>query len=992
MTEVMDVKALIINDVLYTDRTVSAPIEIIDGVTRTTYTFSGTANNPVYGAHQLSDISIYVDRDSAGLETIHVDIPAALIPLRLTNILQNSDGQVISYTSNSVFPFRLVYSVGLQDGVLNDDGSVNISNVSSQYIAENTVDGRVRFYEGQFSGNPESGTVGNLGRTIGDACVTYTPALDNPFYYVEEDTPLYVLQDGIDAGGIGAIDEQVLKPASGEFDPDQTYYFQIQYYEATGSGTVPAAVKVARWVARPGASIRETSIGHDPITGALFLREGEPRLGNLNDFLREKGDDNRTDTAQVYLYLSHVDPNLPGNENSYHSFEVYHGNNGLLSASLPNGTLAVTKEVVNGDSAAQEEFQFQITLDEPSEGDLSSSDSVTWAGNIGTFTLANGETMTFTFGQDHTNGIGWCVQEVPPPAEEAQNWDVSVEATGSTASQDGMSASGTLFPSGSAAVTFTNTYITPTGTLTVRKEVTGDVIEADVSTFAFHLHLEEATGDPVTGGVMSAGQEVPLDVNGNYTFTLTSEQSRSFTVPAGTAWTVTETTDLSGSWETTANGRDGNVASGSIKQGETEAVLFTNRYTAPGILIVSKTATGGSGSEQFAFTLSHDGTQERFTLPSGGTRSFILPAGTVYTVAEIAHGEGWSTTVNGLSGSSFSGTVSAGQTTTAAFENTYSQTGTTDPSPGNGGSGGGGNQTHILRFQSNGGTAFADLERNSPFTVNPYDGHIPVRTGYVFTGWYQEAGLVNRISGEIQVTGIRTIYAGWQAATVPSMLNGQDHYAYVIGYADGSVRPYANITRAQVATIFFRLLDEEARQEYLTTTNSFPDVDESYWANTAISTMARLGVIYGRNSGLFDPNAPITRAEFAAICSRFDAGAVTGQSSLTDISGHWAEAEIERAVALGWVQGFTDGTFRPNQNITRAQAVTMINRVLCRLPEESGDLLDGMNTWTDCHKGDWYYLAMQEATNSHDFRHKAGGIHERWVVLREDPDWKQYEA
>ena len=297
----------------------------------------------------------------------------------------------------------------------------------------------------------------------------------------------------------------------------------------------------------------------------------------------------------------------------------------------------------------------------------------------------------------------------------------------------------------------------------------------------------------------------------------------------------------------------------------------------------------------------------------------------------------------------------------------------------------------ILRFESNGGTEFDDIERDEPFNYNPYD-NIPTRSGYRFTGWYRDSSLRNRLDDEdLRVTwGITTVYAGWAETSVPSMLNGSDHYAYIQGYSDGSVRPEANITRAQVATIFFRLLDEDVRDDNLTTYNTFPDVNEDYWANTAISTMASLGVINGRNNGNFDPNAYITRAEFAAICARFDDSDVTGVSTFTDIASHWAKDEIERAAALGWVQGYADGTFRPNAYITRAQAVTMINRVLNRLPEDADDLLSGMNVWTDCQEGDWYYLAIQEATNSHDFETK-NRVYETWTDLNSDPDWSRYE-
>ena len=306
------------------------------------------------------------------------------------------------------------------------------------------------------------------------------------------------------------------------------------------------------------------------------------------------------------------------------------------------------------------------------------------------------------------------------------------------------------------------------------------------------------------------------------------------------------------------------------------------------------------------------------------------------------------------------------------------------------------NDDCILYFESNGGTEFKKIDNGKDsFRINPYSDskygqHIPSRPGYRFTGWYRDEDLKNRIDGTFNVYTIVTIYAGWERTSVPSMLNGDDHYAYIQGYADGTVRPNANITRAQVATIFFRLLDEDVRSDYLTTYNPFPDVNADYWANTAISTMASLGVINGRNSGLFDPDAYITRAEFAAICARFDDSDASGFDSFTDTFGHWAEEEIGRAAALGWIQGYDDGTFRPNQYITRAQAVTMINRVLCRLPEDEDDLLPGMSVWTDCREGDWCYLAIQEATNSHDYVTK-DRVYETWTDLNRAPDWSRYE-
>ena len=226
--------------------------------------------------------------------------------------------------------------------------------------------------------------------------------------------------------------------------------------------------------------------------------------------------------------------------------------------------------------------------------------------------------------------------------------------------------------------------------------------------------------------------------------------------------------------------------------------------------------------------------------------------------------------------------------------------------------------------------------------------------------------------------------------TTPDLLNDSDHFAYVIGYMDGNVRPYGLISRAETTTIFFRLLKDSVRDGNLLTSNTYTDVADDYWANTAISTMTGLGIVQGRSTTTFDPKAPITRAQFAAICARFDTGKSSGTQSFTDIKGHWAEKYIERAAELGWIKGFEDGTFRPDTYITRAQAMTMINRVLNRIPEENSDLLAGMNTWPDCNPGDWFYLAVQEATNSHDFKHKAGN-YETWTKLMKNPDWTRYE-
>lgn len=305
-----------------------------------------------------------------------------------------------------------------------------------------------------------------------------------------------------------------------------------------------------------------------------------------------------------------------------------------------------------------------------------------------------------------------------------------------------------------------------------------------------------------------------------------------------------------------------------------------------------------------------------------------------------------------------------------------------------GGGGGGGSTSYILTYESNGGTSYKSESYSSGTTVQL--NKVPSREGYTFTGWYADKALTNKITS-IKMTSSKTVYAGWDATGVPDMLNGDDHFAYVIGYSDGTVRPNDNISRAEVATIFFRLLKADIRDGNLTSANTFTDVTADMWCNKSISTMASLGIVKGRTANFFDPDANITRAEFAAICARFDTNRTDGDSSFTDISGHWAEAEIERAATLGWIQGYSDHTFRPDNYITRAEAMTMINRVLNRLPEDTSDLLPDMKTWPDnSDTSVWYYLAVQEATNSHDFKHK-NEVNETWTEMNTNPDWTRYQ-
>mgnify|MGYP005943154959 CR=1 FL=1 len=226
---------------------------------------------------------------------------------------------------------------------------------------------------------------------------------------------------------------------------------------------------------------------------------------------------------------------------------------------------------------------------------------------------------------------------------------------------------------------------------------------------------------------------------------------------------------------------------------------------------------------------------------------------------------------------------------------------------------------------------------------------------------------------------------------VPTGLNGDDHYAYIVGYPNGNVEPNGNITRAEVATIFFRLLTEKVRTANSTQSNSLSDVTRGQWFNHAVSTLSSMGIVKGHNDGTFAPNAPITRAEFAAIAARFDDKNTDTSSKFTDIASHWAKNEIGIAANKGWINGYPDGTFRPNQYITRAEAMTLVNRVLNRLPENSSDLLNSMIKWPDNSDASaWYYLAVQEATNSHYYKTKENKF-EKWTELRKTRDWTELE-
>ena len=284
---------------------------------------------------------------------------------------------------------------------------------------------------------------------------------------------------------------------------------------------------------------------------------------------------------------------------------------------------------------------------------------------------------------------------------------------------------------------------------------------------------------------------------------------------------------------------------------------------------------------------------------------------------------------------------------------------------------------------------------------------VPTKEGYTFSGWKignADAENFKMPAHDVTIEGTFAKNSSGGSSgghhrrptvtipdDVPTGLNGDDHYAYIVGYPDKTVRPQNGITRAEVATIFFRLLTDETRNANSTKSNSYSDVAAGAWYNHAVSTLSAMGIVKGDSHGKFNPNAPITRAEFAAIAARFDDKANTTTADFSDIASHWAKNEISAASNNGWITGYPDGTFRPDNKITRAEAMTLVNRVLKRLPETEEDLHDDMIKWSDnSDVSQWFYLDVQEATNSHYYQTKENQF-EKWTKLRETRDWTELE-
>ena len=301
---------------------------------------------------------------------------------------------------------------------------------------------------------------------------------------------------------------------------------------------------------------------------------------------------------------------------------------------------------------------------------------------------------------------------------------------------------------------------------------------------------------------------------------------------------------------------------------------------------------------------------------------------------------------------------------------------------------------HTLTFDTMGGSKIApETVRHGLTVAKPKD---PVNGGYIFDGWYTDKTFRHRYDFSTPLTEDITIYAKWLLIVLPGVtvkkntpkLNTADHFAYVQGYPDGTVKPAGNITRAETAAILFRLMDEGSRKTYYSTKSGFRDVASGSWYNTYVATLNNAGVITDSSNGYFRPNEAITRAELAAMLANFTE--TTGAANyFNDVSAkYWAANAIAICAKLGWINGYPDGTFRPDKNVTRAELMAMINRATGRAPKSADAFLPGMKTWKDNTSDKWYYLDVQEATNSHSYTVKGS---ETWTALTSDPNWSLYE-
>lgn len=554
------VKAILWGNTLYRDPTNNG-----DG----SYTFYETVYSPAYGEQNLSSISIKVT-ENGRKQTLTVEIPAALIPLRV-NTLTMKDGTVEANESNGIYPMRLFYTVGMKDGVIDENGKVNPQAVTQEYLDKNTnPDGTVNFYSNLYSGHKQN--MAGVERTVGDANVTFEPSNTNPYYFNQEQVPLYT-------------DPDCTTPAKGPVDLSDTYYRNVTYYEDKAQPTAHVKITTSEY---------QTTDFETNADGQLCLKAGTYRISTLTSFIKDK-EGSTTNTAQASYYPTY-DKDAAGVQNG--QFTVYLGNNGVLSAPMATGSLTLSKQVEGAGADRAKSFTFTVTLKDANDASLTGSypyvggvlqnvegnPSAPDNGNLvlneqgsGTVTLTHGQTIT-------VRGLPVDATFTVSEAEANQDGYTTTVSVNGVASE---TATGTVGQS--STVAFTNTRAV--GSLTVTKTVTGDMGDKS-HPFAFSVTLTDANGDPMTGSVTytKSGKEgeseqgaLTLTDAGVGTFELTDGQSIAFnSLPVGTQYSVTETEADQNGYTTSvqavpsANVSETDVVSGTIVADGATTVTYTN--------------------------------------------------------------------------------------------------------------------------------------------------------------------------------------------------------------------------------------------------------------------------------------------------------------------------------------------------------------------------------------------------------------------------------
>ncbi len=976
-------------------------------------------------------LSVRVQKEIAtGVETVALAIPASLLPIIQYDVeIENTEtAPTIRLESNidSKSPITLLYEVKLADGINSD----TLPLLDSEYLAENSDGSNVYFYTNQWENllvSPHT--------PISDAGVNtytyFTPNTENPVFYFKEDTPIYV-ENGTD-----------YIPYTDSTKPTEagTYYRRVVYYEDNG-GTVTEEIE---WRKITSDTLSASATWSEE-NGYWYIPEGTLHR-HLSAYKADKKDSMGNSTNYSETLTERLIPFLTERNNGVYTSSIL-GNNGRIAIpkSTSVGGISITKNLAEGsvnEASVATDFTFELTATGVTDGNYKSyirngesgmptaAADVVFSSSTANVTLKHGQTLYIA---GLPVGATISVSENP----------ISGYTLDSTVGDTNITIAENTYPN----VTFINEIdntgytskwykveyyydgvIDPEQSIVVDGQTTGDAINYNTyaaaqkdynsTKYALDYVTFDSDGDGVNAPTTVTTDQTVPDNNGAvlkvyYGIDKLDEDGPSIIDGDGTPdryqavvtyriengrWSDNSTADKHAVFTVATSDGNGGIQNvdpyptlnTTIPEGMTPFDGYGNghwRDTAP----TSDTAVVDGKVYIYTYTRQINVTVNYLELD---THTILqtpytakIETNSAYDVsAQIPNSISYNSKT--YNKNSVIGDITATSGTQDIIVNVFYKA---QPSGG----GGRTNTSYTLTYESNGGTEF-EKEKHPYGKVVELD-KVPEKDGYIFDGWHLDKACEDDAT-EVKMTKNITVYANWiedngtagNGHKTPSSLNGDDHFAYIIGYPDDTVRPNASITRAEVTTIFFRLLKDEIRDTNLAETNVFDDITADMWYNAAISTMAKLGIVEGRLDNEFVADAYITRAEFATICARFDDSEFTITDEFTDIAGHWAEDYIHEAAAHGWIKGYDDNTFKPDQYITRAEAMTMVNRVLNRIPENADSLLDDMIKWPDnSDVNAWYYLAVQEATNSHDYD-KINNIYEKWTKLREVTDWQMYE-